>query len=557
VFESLGIGGVLSFDGSKAIQGMRAASGALGSLEGGFDSMVGKVASLGSLLLGGWGLGHLIHEAVSATKDFEDMNTTLGTTFNVLAGGGHVAEAMALAKKEMREIDVLATKSPGGAQDLLGIYKQIVGPMSSAGHSLKEVRDLTLAATIAAKGLGVDYQNMGHELYKLEAGTANQHDVTFRLMKAQGLIKEEASEWNALVPVERHKKIMVIMNRYLESADQVSQTWSSMTDSMGDAFKIIARAAIGPVFERLKSAISTVLQYIFENRTKIEGWVGSIGETVGKVWDYILQFGKDFVEEFGHYIDGIKRPLVEAWDTVMESLRLVGFEWRQMATGAGVENATLGQSTAAVIGTVLQAFAQVIDYAATAWSFSTYVIGNIVYAFRVAGQRIGEAFGMVWLGLKNVFSGLYNLIVEPLQDVLIAVSNVVAAIADTKVGRIALEAAGIDAGEFSRNVKAVIDTGALESAKYDENPGFGELPESPEEAMLREEANQLGKQPAKTEVKAEINTNLNLKLDGRDVAKAQAKHQLDLKERAGANDSPWQRRQAVVNAGDFTGGGKR
>jgi hypothetical protein len=101
MFEQLGIGGVLSFDGSKAVTNMRSASGALGQLSGGFSGFASKLAGLA---LGGgmlYGLERVAHFALDAREQFEDMETTLGTTFNVLSGGHHIEQSFQLAKKEM------------------------------------------------------------------------------------------------------------------------------------------------------------------------------------------------------------------------------------------------------------------------------------------------------------------------------------------------------------------------------------------------------------------------------------------------------------------------
>jgi hypothetical protein len=42
-------------------------------------------------------------------------------------------------------------------------------------------------------------------------------------------------------------------------------------------------------------------------------------------------------------------------------------------------------------------------------------------------------------------------------------------------------------------------------------------------------------------------------VDGRQVAAAQARHQIELMDRSGAQATPWQRRAAVVHAKDMGG----
>jgi hypothetical protein len=57
-------------------------------------------------------------------------------------------------------------------------------------------------------------------------------------------------------------------------------------------------------------------------------------------------------------------------------------------------------------------------------------------------------------------------------------------------------------------------------------------------------------------VKVENKNDLKLNANGRELARVQAQAQLELKERAGANDTPWQRRAAVVHAATYSQGGR-
>lgn len=716
--EKIGVGGVLTFDSNQAVAEMGKASKAFTMLQGQFGGVKSNLSSLMSSMsgvnlvamglgaAGVAGVGGIVHQAIEANSVFEDMQTELGTTFNVLAGGGKLKEGLALAKNEMKEIERLAVVAPGSSRDLLNIYKQIVSPLSKQGKSLKDVRDMTLGAAIAAKGLNIDFDNMGFGLAKMAAGTVSSHDQIFRMAKTMGLITMEAAAWNALTPVERTKRLQAILAKYGESAEQVGNTWSAVKSTLEDTMHITLRAFGEPIFNAVRDRVKGINDLFLANQKSVESiasvageylvpafeymvavasqlWTwfkrtvnvvlelkdqfdgfrdaigskwderlqkaaivaGAIGaalsvalpaislmamflgpvvrllslawslvsamagvvsvlpsvlallapalapflliaaglglafmafrhdgegavDTIVRLWNDVLKPAWDgFVIGFQVGIDGIMEPLLAAWEEIKDSFQFLmdylADSWNIGAGDARSWGATVGE----VLGTVIRFMAEeVVPRVGNVIGAIIRAIAGLVFAFKWVGTRIGEVFGMMYLSVKNNFAMMFNAITEPIRNVLDFIAETIRTIANTTIGRRALQAAGInpeDAIKTANTIRGQTSAGFLSKAEIADIPGFSDI-ENPEQEVERKRAaralNEKANAPLKLEGvtievddKREVNVNMNLAVDGKTLSQAQARQQLELTERAGATTQPWQKRNAVMRATPLKG----
>lgn len=715
--EDVGIGGFLSFDSDSGIASMARAQRAFTRMEGAFQSFQGSLARAGQVFgqfnmlsmamagAGVAGVGALAHSAIQATSEFEQMQLQLASTFNALAKGGHIKDGLALAKQEMVAIEKMAMAAPGGAQDLLNIYKSIVGPLQAQGKGLEKVRELTLGAAIAAKGFGVDAKYMGWGLGKLITGSIEEDDDIFKIMKGVGLFKGKAADWRELSNDQRFAILEQIMKIYGEVAPEFEKTWEAATSAFEDSFTAIKRAAISPLMDAMKMRLIGLNNTIADNRdsvlemaeafgaklvpafefatdvgreildhaTGIYEWVsgivdkadamakrmnlnkqligdiavqaaaigtaltvagpaisligmalsplravmgvlvsglGLIGPLLGTIWpafmtiagtiagpvgaavavlgllflalrrdgesvtdtfqrlfyEVLIPAWEAFKATFMPFIPQMVQPFVDAWDSIKASFMLLMDAFAGQLD-IGLDDAeSFGTAVGEFFGGIAVAAARAIGFIGEVISGVIYTTAHLIWAFKVAGQRIGEAMGMAYLKVRNIFSGIFNVLTAPLRAVLEFISNALDTISSTSIGKWALDKAGIsaqDAQALSRDLNAMITVGPLGKAQYADIPDWGALPESPEEAHARKE---LARRAAaatkakeeeqlftpgvevKVENKQDLNINIPLKVDGKQVASAVARHQLELSERAGANTTPWQRRSAVVNA---------
>lgn len=560
-FEDIGVGGMLTFDPKPGIGGMQKAGREVAKLK---NALTGAFSGIGSLLspltsqlamLGGAvGVGALVTGAFKARSAFEDMQTELGTTFNVLAGGGMMTEGLTLAKDEMKEIEKLAVKAPGGAEDLLQIYKQIVGPMSVQGKSLQDVRDLTFGASIAAKGLGFDFKNMGFGLQKMIAGSSEAGDDLFKMFsKSMGLIKVTAGEWNQLAPEERFKILSAALGKYAEAGDAVGATWSATFSTFEDIAKIGGRSFIDSLFGKVKGGLTNFNNWFIANQGVILETLGRWGDRVGEFMDDGANFIRAFVTTFSIYIPRIEKVFNDVWESISQSFALVINEYFGGIDTAEGKAKSFGDFLGYVFGEILPT---AIEYVGNAVSFVLYVFANLKYAIQVVGIRIGETFGMIYLGVKNAFNSVFNFLTEPLRNFLGFVTLALDAIAGTTFGQKALKIAGIDPAEVKKVKQSIqsFNDIVLGEAEIEHIDGYSDLPESPEAKLLRQQEGRKREKEQDKPINVDIHDNRKIEmaiknqLDGKTLSQSQARHQLELQERAGANATPWQRRQAVTRA---------
>ncbi len=146
-FQNLGIGGTLTFNEDPALVGMSRASKGFSRMQASAMSFRSSFQQLGQEMdrfnlfgvglaaLGVVGFGGLIKGSIEAKSHFEDMQVQIATTLGITRKmGSDFTAQMALAADEMDKIEILAAKAPGETQDLVNIYKSIVGPLSRMGH---------------------------------------------------------------------------------------------------------------------------------------------------------------------------------------------------------------------------------------------------------------------------------------------------------------------------------------------------------------------------------------------------------------------------------------
>lgn len=459
-FENIGLGGILSFDADRAVTQMSRASAAFSTLEKNFGSARSSIAQLSNSLqglnflsigLGAAGIagfGAIATSAISAKAEFESMQTQLATSFNVLAGGGKMKEGLALAKEEMKAIERLAVQAPGGAQDLLQIYKQIVGPMSVQGQSLEQVREMTFGASIAAKGLGISFDEMGFGLSKLVAGTVQSDDRIFKMSKSMGLIKMDAAEWNALTPVERQKQLNSIMGKYREAGDAVGATWEATLSTLGDIMTVMKRAFIGPMFDALKEKISNFNDQFLKSQARFESMGEAIGAALMPAFEFMFEILGEIVERGKQFVGW----LMKAKEAIDELRYSISPEMSQKIGDMGVAAGALAVGVATVLpmlglmttflgpvqhlfGSIfgvakgllltIKALPTLLAYMIPALTPILFILGAVglaFLAFRRDGEGIVDTFMRIFEVLKSAWEGFtsgflqgIDGIVEPLM----------------------------------------------------------------------------------------------------------------------------------------------
>lgn len=432
MMENLGLGATLDFTEGPALAGMQRAGAGLTRLEGSFNTFrdnirkVGEsldhlnVAAMGMGALGMAGIGEAFHKSWEARGEIEDMQIVLASTLqmtnkNIKEMGdfsNQAGTAMGIAADQMEMIEINAAAAPGEARDLLGIYKQILGPMTAAGQSLEQVQSVTKGAAIAAQALGIPFQDMAFSMDRLISGSVREQDTLFRSLKSQNLITESAGEWAALSKADRLKKINDLMERYGKNADLIGSTWSAMSGTIQSIVKMLGSSFVTPLFDAVKQALKPVTEvFIGAENVSDEARLAIV-----KHWKEVAkQAGEKLVPVFRFFVEVIKQvwsnmQRAYEWGTALAAriadILPAGDGFHQIAVHAGAIAVAL-----AGILPMLSLLRVVIGPVMAIVNLLLSGIGMIGTAFTSVGSIMGGVLAFVFSGPGMIMLALVGALV--------------------------------------------------------------------------------------------------------------------------------------------------
>jgi hypothetical protein len=307
-FENLGVGGTLTFDEKPALAGMRRANSAFHQTEAAAENFRGKMERLGGEMerfnivgmglgsLGIVGVGALAKQAFEAQSKFEDLQVVLSTTLGITR---HLdlAQSVRVAADEMDRLEIAAANAPGETEDLLGIYKQIVGPLSAMGKDLDYVQKMTVSSAIAASALGLRFEDMAFGMQKLISGQVQSDDMLFRMLRSQKLITESAEQWKALDQETRMLKLTQVMDKYGDRAEQVGNTWTAVSGTVTSIVKIMERAIIAPIFTKVRDTVHKLTDDFLKNMDTYKKMGAAWGQALYDAFEIVLEAIKNLIND--------------------------------------------------------------------------------------------------------------------------------------------------------------------------------------------------------------------------------------------------------------------
>lgn len=328
---------------------------------------------------------------------------------------------------------------------------------------------------------------------------------------------------------------------------------------LGPALLTIGGALLGPV----GIALLVVGGLFLAMRRDGEGFF----DTLSRIWtDNLMPMWEGVKAGFAPFVPEILLPMKEAWDSITGAFGLLMSQFSSGIETNSTGSRSFGETVGNVFAAIAMSISTVIGWFGTMLSFIVYVASNIKYAFLVVGQRLGETFGAVFGIIQNIGIAIYNFVTAPIRGMMMLIAEVLEKIASFSAGRKALAAIGIDdASGTANNLRGLAET--TKENYLGISDGFGKLPDSPEETMRKDEDRKL-RETSDAALKAS-QAALDLKradtmgpkdlmgpiqvtsktiIDGKTIAQTQATYQTELKERAGASSTPWQRRAVLTRA---------
>lgn len=168
--------------------------------------------------------------------------------------------AQDLSILQMRELRRDAIRTTATYEDLSEALSQSVAPGLSAGLTLDQIRETTVAISQAAAGLGVAQNQLSEEIRALFQGTITPRNT--RIATALGITNADirrAKELGNLAGFleERFSAVSA-------AGERIAKTFAGRFNAAQDAFKQLIAESSKPLFEQLKAGLEEFTSAIFD-----------------------------------------------------------------------------------------------------------------------------------------------------------------------------------------------------------------------------------------------------------------------------------------------------
>jgi len=275
---------------------------------------------------------------------------------------------------------------------------------------------------------------------------------------------------------------------------------------------------IGGIFGIITGPVGLALAVFYIFRDEITG-----------MFDGASQVGKFFISDV---LDAITGAMTE----IIVFISKIGDQWSAVTGGMQADWVEVGRVVGSVLsGVILVAVQSILAVITSIVEF----IGTIVYGIGMIGTALGEIAGKIYVFFTNPLGTAARILAGIMGSVGMKVSPELRAAATAATPAAMTEGA------------TVVRTMAAGQREEKKKKADGETKQRNfAEEMMREiqadiKASREAVEASREEVKKNKKTSVNI--DGREVARANAKHEREIEIRSGSSATPWQRRQLVVN----------
>lgn len=251
------------------------ASGALSGIGRAAGSASSSLSTLKSMALGALGAvvgGRAFGLAKSAFIDFnssiEQSTISLAAQKQLLVGGGWSA-AMTEANGLFTEYQQVAKASVGTTQDFLEMHQGIAASAYRAGMGLKDLKEMTVGATVAAAALGERADQVSFDIKSMLSGQVQQRDRTAQILLASQGIGQD--QFNHMTGKLRNAVILKALNdpALKNAARAMGNSFSGVTSTLEDNIKITMGKVGLPLFKAITKEVEKWNAWIEANPQKI------------------------------------------------------------------------------------------------------------------------------------------------------------------------------------------------------------------------------------------------------------------------------------------------
>ena len=269
-----------------------------------FNQASGWINGIGKLALGV--AGYFGFKGIGAAMF--GFNSMLETSKNQVAEMLAIAHKSSFAKeigdasKAVDDLNEKATKLPGSTEEYLQIFKQVAGPIASAGGNLQNMEDITIATALTAKMVGRDWATAAREIERGISGTSRVTDRT--LIKLLEMAGTTMKQFKAMTKQQREHVLETAANsKYIkEYADVQAGSFAGQVEQLGDRIRKFFARVGESLFKSVGGGISNINDWLEKHKKRVTeiadaigGFLANVAEKIGSVFEFLIS-GTDEAE---------------------------------------------------------------------------------------------------------------------------------------------------------------------------------------------------------------------------------------------------------------------
>lgn len=298
---------------AHGVDTLRSAAGALASS---FGEVASAAATIGTIALGGMtaAIGAAAYGVVGLNAELEKTTMSLAAIFSANGATNGVAQGMTLAADMMSKMRRDAAALPGEFSDLVGIFKMIQIPGLRAGADPERLEKLASNIMAAGASAGLDMHMVAREAGQLVAGHAGAHNILGSTLF--GLQGDQAKAFNQKGDTERLKWLEANMGKYQEAIGLFGNSYDAISSTLVDNAKLFMGSLSGPLFDRVKGALSEVNAWFDANRVEIGIWTEAVGGRIADAFDTAVSHIHEWMPAIATFTETLYTSLASVWQRV-------------------------------------------------------------------------------------------------------------------------------------------------------------------------------------------------------------------------------------------------
>jgi hypothetical protein len=282
--------------GRGAERASRSTGGLLSALKGVGTALVGY----GALRLG--------------KSAFIDFNSSIEASTISLAAqekmllGGRWDTAMSHANQLFVDYQQVAKQSVGETKDFLEMHAGIASSAYRAGLGMKELKEMTIGATVASAALGERADMVALDVKQMLSGDVTSRDRTAQILLASQNTTQEA--FNKMNQKRRNAIVTAALNdpALKAAAKAMGESFSGVTSTLKDNLQIAAGKIGLPLFKAITAEVAKWNDWIEKNPDKIRQFAADFTSALMTGFGYIKQIAGFIVEN-----KDLLMTLAKAW----------------------------------------------------------------------------------------------------------------------------------------------------------------------------------------------------------------------------------------------------